>query len=104
VDANGRHFLHELDDIKDHLPDRTADMSYLVYREKILPFGTWVNSIAAARNEFAKAHQLPARNYRLPWDDFSVKSAACSSASELLANPQMLPGDIDQGATCGAAN
>ena len=73
-DANGRHFLHELDDVKDHLPDRTADMTYLVYREKLLPFGEWVNAIAAARNQFAAAHQLPTRNYRLDWDDFSVAS------------------------------
>jgi hypothetical protein len=71
-EANGRQFLHELDDVKDHLPDRTVDMSYLVYREKLLPFGTWVNSIAAARNQFAAAHNLPARNYQLSWDDLSV--------------------------------
>ncbi len=30
--ANGRMFLHEVDDMKDHLPDRTSDMTYLVYR------------------------------------------------------------------------
>ena len=28
--ANGRTFLHDLDDVKDHVPDRTVDMSYLV--------------------------------------------------------------------------
>jgi hypothetical protein len=42
AEANGRRFLHELDDVKDHLSDRTVDMSYLVYRELILPFGEWV--------------------------------------------------------------
>ncbi len=72
ADANGRHFLHESDDVKDHLPDRTVDMSYLVYREKLLPFGNWVNSIVTARNQFAAAHHLPARNYRSAWDDLSV--------------------------------
>jgi hypothetical protein len=71
AEANGRKFLHELDDVKDHLPDRTVDMSYLVYREKLLPFGTWVNSIAAARNQFAAAHNLAARTYQLSWDDLS---------------------------------
>jgi hexosaminidase len=100
-EANGRRFLHELNDVKDHLPDRTADMSYLVYREKILPFGEWVNAIAAARNQFAAAHNLPTRNYRLAWDDFSVVPAVCSSASDLLANPQLRPADVDQAATCG---
>lgn len=33
AEANGRRFLHELDDIKDHAPDRTVDMTYLVDRE-----------------------------------------------------------------------
>lgn len=103
-EANGRKFLHQLDDVKDHLPDRTVDMTYLVYREKILPFGTWADSIAAARNKFAEAHHLPARNYHLAWDDFRTTGSACSSAAELLANPQMLPADIDQAATCGTGD
>ena len=71
-EANGRHFLHELDDVKDHLPDRTVDMSYLVYRETLLPFGDWVNSISVARNQFATAHHLPVVEYHLAWDDLSV--------------------------------
>lgn len=94
-EANGRRFLHELNDVKDHLPDRTTDMSYLVYREKLLPFGEWVNSIAAARNQFASAHHLPTRNYRLAWDNFNAVPAVCSSASDLLANPQLRPADVD---------
>ncbi len=73
-EANGRRFLHELDDVKDHLPDRTTDMSYLVYREKLLPFGEWVNAIAAARNQFAAAHNLPTRNYTLAWEDLNAVS------------------------------
>ena len=72
AEANGRQFLHESDDVKDHLPDRTVDMSYLVYRETLLPFGDWVNSIAAARNQFATAHHLPVVEYHLAWDDLSV--------------------------------
>jgi hypothetical protein len=99
--ANGRHFLHELDDVKDHLPDRTVDMTYLVFREKILPFGQWVNAIATARNQFAAVHNLPARNYHLAWQNFNAVPAVCSSASDLLANPQLRPADVDQAATCG---
>ena len=76
AEANGRQFLHELDDVKDHLPDRTVDMSYLVYREKLLPFGTWVNSIVEARNQFAAAHNLPSRTYTMSWDDLSVTPRA----------------------------
>jgi hexosaminidase len=80
-EANGRHFLHELDDVKDHMGDRTGDMSYLVYREKILPFGGWVNSILAARNEFAAAHNLPARKYPFDWDDFHTGADGHSSVA-----------------------
>ena len=69
--ANGRRFLHELDDVKDHLPDRTVDMSYLVYRETLLPMGDWVNKIQTARNQFAEANQLPARNEAFDWNDLT---------------------------------
>lgn len=100
-EANGRRFLHQLDDVKDHLPDRTVDMTYLVYREKLLPFGEWVNAIATARNQFAAAHNLPERNYHLAWDNFKAVPAVCFSAADLLANPQLQPADVDQAATCG---
>jgi hypothetical protein len=83
AEANDRQFLHELDDVKDHLPDRTVDMSYLVYRETLLPFGTWVNSIAAARNQYAASHNLAARNYRLPWGELGFTPGSLSTSSSV---------------------
>ncbi|MCZ2148850.1 MAG: beta-N-acetylhexosaminidase [Bryobacterales bacterium] len=71
AEANGRRFLHELDDVKDHVPDRTADMTYLVYRELLLPFGEWTEQIRAARNSYAATHGLPARNERFDWKDLA---------------------------------
>ena len=82
ADANGRHFLFELDDVKDHEADRTVDLSYLVYREKILPFGEWVNAILASRNQYAAAHQLPPRDIRWNWDDISPTYTECSPLFE----------------------
>lgn len=73
-EANGRKFIHELDDVKDHLPDRTVDMSYLVYREMLLPFDSWVNAILAARNQFALTNHLAVRKERMTWHD-TVKSS-----------------------------
>jgi hexosaminidase len=67
--ANSRRFLHELDDVKDHLPDRTVDLSYLVYREKLLPFGEWVSAIRSARNQFAAAHHLPPVDQSFNWSE-----------------------------------
>jgi hypothetical protein len=73
AEANGRRFLHELDDVKDHLPDRTVDLSYLVYREKLLPFGQWVNAIRSARNDFAAAHKLPPSTDTFDWSATSTR-------------------------------
>jgi hexosaminidase len=68
-EANGRRFLHQLDDVKDHVPDRTVDMSYLVYRELQLPFGEWVSAIRSTRNQYAAANDLPAKKDEFDWRD-----------------------------------
>ncbi len=75
-EANGRKFLHEFDDVKDHLPDRTSDMSYLVYREMLLPVGEWAGQIQAARNEYAQSHQAPVRNDTFDWKDLKPTSGS----------------------------
>ncbi len=70
-EANGRRFVHELDDVKDHLPDRTVDMSYLVYRELLLPVDEWYSHVQSARNSYAKAHGLATRNESLHWKNLT---------------------------------
>jgi hexosaminidase len=72
-EANGRRFLHELDDVKDHVPDRTVDMSYLVYRQLLLPFGQWADEVLSSRNAYAKANGLVERTNRLDWRDLSSR-------------------------------
>ena len=67
--ANGRRYLHDLDDVKDHLPDRTADMSYLIYRELLLPLGDWAKAVESARNQFAQKHGLAVRTGEFNWKD-----------------------------------
>jgi len=47
-------------------------MSYLVYREKLLPFGEWVNAILTAKNQFAAAHRLPTKDEHFDWSDLTV--------------------------------
>lgn len=69
AEANGRRYLDQVDDVKDHLPVRTVDMSYLVYRELLYPLGEWADRVRTARNEFAEAHHLPVRNDRLDWQN-----------------------------------
>lgn len=70
-EANGRTYLQELDDVKDHKPMRTVDMSYLVYRELLYPFGEWVSKVAAVRNQYATAHGLRVRSFQFDWKDKS---------------------------------
>ena len=67
--ANGRTFLHELDDVKDHVGDRTVDLSYMIQREILLPFGEWVGQVRTARNQYAQAHKLPVNNETFNWKD-----------------------------------
>ena len=72
AEANRRRYLNQVDDVKDHKPVRTVDMSYLVYRELLYPLGDWAAGTLAARNEYARAHQLPERAGELNWKDTTI--------------------------------
>src|SRR5437588_213470 len=71
-EANGRRYLDQVDNVKDHRPVRTVDMSYVVYREFLYPLGDWAARTLEARNEYARAHQLPARTFELNWKDTTL--------------------------------
>ena len=73
AEANGRHFLNQVDDVKDHLPVRTVDMSYLIYRELLYPFGDWAKRTVTVRNEYAAEHHLPTREFLFDWKSTAVK-------------------------------
>ena len=47
-------------------------MSYLVYRELLLPFGEWVSAIQDERNRLAARHQVPAREERFEWKELEL--------------------------------
>jgi hypothetical protein len=53
---------------------RTADLSYLIYRELLLPLGKWYDKVEAARNQYAKGYGIPARNDKLDWKDYKTLS------------------------------
>jgi hypothetical protein len=72
AEANGRKFLDRVDDVKDHLPVRTVDMTYLIYRQLLYPLGDWAAKVGAARDEYARAHNLPLRNRELDWKGLST--------------------------------
>jgi hypothetical protein len=68
AEANGRKFVFELDDIKDHQPARTIDLTYLIYRQLNYPLGKWAEEVQKVRNDFAGKNKLPLRNERLQWE------------------------------------
>jgi hexosaminidase len=61
AEANGRKYVHQVDDVKDHPPVRTVDISYLVYRQLNYPLDKWAEQVVQARNEFARKKNLPIR-------------------------------------------
>ena len=69
AEANGRKFVDKVDDVKDHLPVRTVDMTYLIYRQLLYPLGEWAAKVEAVRNQYARAHDLPARSREWDWKD-----------------------------------
>lgn len=66
-EANGRKYLDLADDVKDHRPARTVDMSYLIYRELNFPLGKWADAAVKARNQFAEINNLPVISKTLDW-------------------------------------
>jgi hexosaminidase len=67
TEANNRKFVDKVDDVKDHLPVRTADMTYLIYRQLLYPLGDWARGVQRVRNEYAEAHNLPAQSRLWDW-------------------------------------
>jgi hypothetical protein len=71
-EANGRKYLDRVDDVKDHLPVRTVDMTYLIYRELLYPLGGWGANVIGVRDDYAREHGLPVRGGRFDWKDLSA--------------------------------
>ena len=70
--ANGRKFLDSVDDVKDHVPARTVDMSYLIYRQLKFPLGRWAQDVLDARNQFANKYNLPMRKETFDWENIKL--------------------------------
>lgn len=70
-EANGRRYLNVVDDVKDHRPARTADMSYLVYRDLHYPLNQWAQQVQQVRNNFAGKNGLPLSKKQLLWEQIN---------------------------------
>jgi len=49
-------------------------MSYLIYREILLPLDKWYDDVESVRNQYAKAHDLPLRDSKLGWKDYETQA------------------------------
>ena len=76
AEANGRKFVDKVDDVKDHLPVRTVDMTYLIYRQLLYPLSNWASKVRAVRNQYAAAHEQPSRSQSWDWKDLSPAERA----------------------------
>jgi hypothetical protein len=74
AEANGHKFVDSVDDVKDHLPVRTVDMTYLIYRQLLYPLGDWAREVLRVRNEYAHAHNLPAQARSWDWKDVGQRA------------------------------
>ena len=81
-EANGRKYLDKVDDVKDHQPVRTVDLSYLVYRQLRYPMGSWAAQLNSIRNQYAQVHHLPVRDHKLEWNDTKTGISAARTADE----------------------
>jgi len=73
-EANGRHVAREPQNFVDTRPSESArrrqeGLLYLIDRELMLPFGSWVNRVQNVRNRYAAAHGLPTREGQFDWQD-----------------------------------
>jgi hypothetical protein len=82
VRANGREYLNKVDDVKDHQPARTVDMTYLVYRELLYPLGNWASRVAAVRNKYAQSHNLPLHASGFDWKETSSVITSTRTADD----------------------
>jgi hypothetical protein len=56
--ANGRDFVHVFDDVKDHMADRRADLSYLIAPEQRMDLSGWLAGLRDVIRSYAGRHRL----------------------------------------------
>ncbi len=57
--VDGRHFVHVLDDVKDHWADRRPGLDYLIAPFQRLKLPEWRNRLNERINEYAAVHKVP---------------------------------------------
>ncbi len=64
--VGGRHFVHVLDDTKDHWADRTPDLTFMMAPERSIGLDEWLRGVEKAARSYAAAHGVPVRGLAAP--------------------------------------
>ena len=59
--VGGRHFVHIMDDVKDHGADRRADLTYLVVNEQRMDLPGWRKQLGEIIRAYSQAVGVAAR-------------------------------------------
>ncbi|HXK61077.1 MAG TPA: beta-N-acetylhexosaminidase [Acidobacteriota bacterium] len=59
--ADGREFVHVLDDTKDHWADRTADLGFMFAPEDSIGLAAWLNQLSQITRDYAARHNISVR-------------------------------------------
>ncbi|MFN0086457.1 MAG: beta-N-acetylhexosaminidase [Blastocatellia bacterium] len=65
-EVNGRKFLHVLDDTKDHVADRRADLTYMTAPEESIELEQWMKNLAAVLQDYARKNNVTVRALQEP--------------------------------------
>ena len=66
LSLNGRHFVHVLDDTKDHWADRTPDLGYMFAPERSLQLPEWRTQLANITQNYAAQRKIPVQGLATP--------------------------------------
>ncbi len=64
--VDGRHFVHVLDDLKDHWADRRRGLDYMMAPFQRMQLPAWRGSLAIIIDNYAAAHGVPVRGLAVP--------------------------------------
>ena len=56
--VDGRAFVHVFDDVKDHVADRRADLSYLLEAHELMDASVWLRGLDEILQTYATSHGL----------------------------------------------
>ena len=64
--VGGRHFVHVLDDVKDHFADRRPGLEYMIAPFERMQLGAWQTELGERIKKYASANNIPVEGMKEP--------------------------------------